>query len=174
MMGTGHGVISIGIDNGLKGAVVIMGPDGIVWADTPVINAGKKGKSKNVFAVGAMVDILRGYSSADDVRAFIESAQAMPGQGVSSTFKTGLGFGLWQGICAGLDIPYEIVHPRTWTKAMCGDLPAGEPKARSMMKCQQLFPEIPLIKERGRVLSMDGRADAALIAAWGLRKMRGE
>ena len=172
-------MISIGIDNGLKGAVVAVDENMnvIFWRDTPVINLGKKGRSKMVFAVSEMTNILRvslEYSYETHVTAWIETAQAMPKQGVSSTFKTGFGFGLWQGICSGLGIRFELAHPRTWTKVMLKDMPAGKPKARSMAKCQQLFPSIPLIKPKSRVLSMDGRADAALIAAYGMKQLRGE
>ena len=125
-----------------------------------------------------MATILAGLASearltGQQIMVFIEYAQAYPKQGLASTFKTGLGYGLWQGTCAGLELPYEVVNPRTWQKEMLADL-AGDSKARSLAKCQQLFPGIPLMKPRGRVLTMDGRADAALIAAWGLRKMRGK
>jgi hypothetical protein len=167
-------MISIGIDNGLDGAMVALYDDNrTTWFDTPVVNLGKKGKRKRAYAVAEMTRLLKPVRTLD-VRVFLESAQAMPKQGVSSTFKTGLGFGLWQGICAGLGLSYEIVHPRTWQKVMLRDVPGGETKDRSMAKCQQLFPDIPLMKPRGRVLSMDGRADAALIAAYGMRVMRGE
>jgi hypothetical protein len=171
-------MLSIGIDNGLDGAVVVLDNKMrvISWTDTPVIDLGKKSKRKRIFGISAMASIIHDVQwlhNTKRIRAFIEFAQAMPKQGVSSTFKTGLGFGLWQGICAGLGLPFEVIHPRTWTKEMLRDMPAGEPKARSMAKCQQLFPDIPLVKPRGRVLSLDGRADAALIAAYGLRKMMG-
>lgn len=172
-------IVSIGIDNGLQGAVVAIDDvfNVLAWYDTPVINLGKKGKAKNTFAIAEMTkileDLLHNLVPTSHVQAWIETAQAMPKQGVCSTFKTGLGFGLWQGICSGLGLKFELVHPKTWTKAMLKNMPAGEPKARSMAKCQQLFPNIPLIKPRGRVLSMDGRSDAALIAAYGMRQMNG-
>jgi len=158
---------TIGIDNGLDGAVVVL-CDGKLheWHDTPTI-AAAKGKGKRAFAVAEMVSILRPYTQLGEPEAFLEYAQAMPKQGVSSTFKTGVCFGLWQGILSTLGISFNIVHPRTWTGKMLHGMPAGDTKARSMARCQQLFPSLPLMKPRGRVLSMDGRADAALIAAHG-------
>lgn len=171
--------VCLGIDNGLHGAVVALTEHGLLdWHDTPIIATGSKGKGKNVFAAAEMATILQAYASEftltyEALYVIIETAQAMPGQGVSSTFKIGFGHGLWVGICAGLGLSYELVHPRTWQKAMLAGIPAGDTKARSMAKCQQLFPTIPLVKPRGRKLTMDGRADAALIAAWGLREMRG-
>jgi len=71
-----------------------------------------------------------------------------------------------------LGLPYDIVHAKTWTKEMLKDVPAGDPKDRSMIKAQRLFgSKLPLTKPGGRVLSLDGRADAALIACYGMTCM---
>jgi hypothetical protein len=57
---------------------------------------------------------------------------------------------------------------------MLKDMPAGDPKERSMLKAQQLFgSSLPLTKPSGRVLSLDGRADAALIACYGMTQLYG-
>lgn len=171
------GLVSIGIDNGLLGAIVVIDEAFrlVDYRDTPTINLGKKGKTKNEFATAEMGKILREFIEiGDSSMVWLEQAQAMPKQGLSSTFKTGRGFGLWEGICIGLGIRYDIVHPATWTKLVLRDVPAGEPKARSMTKCQRLFPTMPLTKPRGTVLSMDGRSDASLIAYYGMLKMRGK
>ena len=61
----------------------------------------------------------------------LESQQAMPRQGVSSTFSTGQGFGMWRGILAALRLPYEIVTPATWTRGMLKGAP-GEGKERAI------------------------------------------
>lgn len=173
--------VSVGVDNGLTGAVVCISDQYqlLGYWDTPVINLGVKGKQKNEFAPATMCQILSLIKKehidrkGERVMVWLEVAQAMPKQGLSSTFKTGRGFGLWEGICAGLGLEYDIVHPRTWTKFMLKDIPAGEPKSRSMAKCQRLFPELPLTKPRGKVLSLDGRSDAALIAYYGMLQMKG-
>jgi crossover junction endodeoxyribonuclease RuvC len=166
----------VGIDNGLKGAIVVIDESFrlVDYRDTPTLNLGKKGKTKSEFATAEMGKILRDFTnSAKRTMIWLEQAQAMPKQGLSSTFKTGRGFGLWEGICIGLGLRYDIVHPATWTKTVLKDMPAGEPKARSMAKCQRLFPDLPLTKPRGSVLSLDGRADAALIAYYGLMQLTG-
>lgn len=168
--------LAIGIDNGLLGAVVAIDSSFrlVDYRDTPILNLGKKGKTKNEFATAEMGKILRDVSSkAAYVKVWLEVAHAMPKQGVSSTFKTGRGFGLWEGICIGIGLVYDIVHPKTWTKVVLHDVPAGDPKARSMAKCQRLFPTLPLTKPRGTVLSLDGRSDAALIAYYGMSQMLG-
>lgn len=167
----------IGIDNGLLGAIVVVDVNFrlVDYRDTPTVNLGKKGKVKHDFATAEMGNILREFMAlSDNVMVWLEQAQAMPKQGLSSTFKTGRGFGLWEGICIGLGIKYDIVHPATWTKVVLRDVPAGDPKARSMTKCQRLYPTLPLTKPRGKVLSLDGRSDASLIATYGMLQMKGQ
>ena len=99
-----------------------------------------------------------------NVRAAIEKQQSMPKQGVSSTFKTGEGYGLWRGILVGLGVPYEIVTPQTWRKAM--NLPAGSDKAASVVLAQRLFPSLSdkLVGPKGGI--RDGLAEALLIAEY--------
>lgn len=178
-------MISIGIDPGLHGAIVAVDENfGLVeYYDCPVIQnvKTKKGKksTKYEFAPAVMADYLRAIATRAErmdgyVKVWLERAGAMPKQGLSSTFKTGRGFGLWEGIIAGISIKYDIIAPRTWSKEMFQGTPLGDPKQRSLSKAQRLFPELPLTKPNGRVLSLDGRSDAALIAYFGMLQMKGE
>lgn len=175
---------ALGIDNGFTGALVLVDENFriVKWADTPTVlltKKGRTGKTKNAheFAPSAMRESLLNVISDIDLislKIWLEVAQSMPGQGVASTFKIGRGFGLWEGIVAGMDFQYDIVHPRTWTKVMLADIPAGDPKQRTLIKAQRLFgSQLPLTKPKGSVLSMDGRADAALIAYYGMCQMLG-
>jgi len=179
-------IIAVGIDNGVSGAVTAVDENlkVIGWWDTPIITQ-KKGKTpsgrtktRNEYATAEMGKILRYLVEFDPsegvhLMIWIEKAFPMQKQGLSSTFKTGQGFGLWEGICIGLGIKYDIVSPRAWQKEVLADMPAGDPKARSMGKCQRIFPEIPLKLPKGRKLTMDGRADSAMIAYYGALKMKG-
>jgi hypothetical protein len=176
---------SIGIDNGFKGAIVLLDENFqiVSWHDTPCINLTKKGKGgklrhQHEFAPSAMKKILMLTMSkvkiSSDIHVWLEAAQSMPGQGLSSTFKTGRGFGIWEGLVTGIGLRYDIVHSRTWTKFMLKDVPLGDPKQRTLIKAQRLFGEsLPLTKPNGSVLSMDGRADAALMAYYGMSQMLG-
>ena len=176
---------AMGIDNGLKGAIVVITEnfDLLDYADTPVISLKgktktKKNRTKTEYAPVEMKKLVehtvkRAAEKKAALMVWIEQATAMPKQGLSSTFKTGYGFGLWEGICLGLGLKYDIVRPSTWTKTMLFDIPRGDPKARSMMKCQRLFPDLPLKKPQGHVLSLDGRSDAALLAYYGMLQMLG-
>jgi hypothetical protein len=97
-------VISIGIDPGLSGAVVALGPNEKLsgWYDTPTLAVGKG--SKRDYDVRAMADCLHDLSmgEAEICRVWIEKQQAFRKQGVTSTFATGRGFGLWEGIVSAL------------------------------------------------------------------------
>lgn len=196
--------ISVGIDNGISGAIVALDHNYkvVAYQDTPVVvltkvkrrkaatddeptvesPIKKKRKKVNVsdYVPATMVEVLKNiiYEVTGlqevELKVWLEVAQAMPQQGLSSTFKIGRGFGLWEGIVAALGLQYDIVHPATWTKIMLRDIPAGEPKQRTMIKAQRLFgSSLPLTKPHGRTLSLDGRADAALIAYYGMMQMRG-
>lgn len=176
-------MISIGIDPGLHGAIVAIDDSYrlLFYSDCPVIvnTKTKEGKKSTTyeFAPPTMADVLRttteGYPTCR-IKAWLERAGAMPKQGLSSTFKTGRGFGLWEGMLVGIGIIYDIVGPRTWSKVMFKGTPLGDPKQRSLTKCQRLYPDLPLTLPRGRVLSLDGRSDAALIATYGMMQMRND
>jgi len=152
--------VIIGIDPGQTGAVAIIGDDRCYVLDTPTETV-KKGKgTKTEYLPAEMVQMLKGFKNA---HCFIEKVGAMPGQGVTSMFNFGKGFGLWIGILAALEIPYTLVTPQAWKKAMMqgiGDKDAARGRA------QQLFPSKS--KELSRKKDI-GRADALLIAEYGRR-----
>ena len=140
--------LHIGIDNGLKGAIVALNEKAfpVAWWDTPTINMGKGKSEKYEFLPKEMAGVLRFLvqKGPSQVKAWLEVAHAMQKQGLASTFKTGRGFGLWEGIVSGLAIPYDIVRATTWQKAVLKDVPKGDPKQRSILKCQRVFPQIIL------------------------------
>jgi crossover junction endodeoxyribonuclease RuvC len=103
------------------------------------------------------------------INAALEYAHAMPKQGVSSMFKFGANYGIWQGILATLQIPYLIVTPQKWQK---GVIKKAETKEPAISAAGRLFPTAELYGPRGG--KKDGRADALLIAYWCKRNLKGE
>jgi len=89
----------------------------------------------------------------------------MPGQGVSSMFNYGMGYGIYKGIFAALDIPFQEVPPVKWKREFSLD----KDKSKSIQAAKQLFPKeaINLLK------SKDGRSEALLLAEYGRRKYKG-
>jgi hypothetical protein len=93
--------------------------------------------------------------------AIVERVSAMPKQGVSSSFKFGVGFGSVLGVLQALQLPFDFVTPAKWK----GDLKLGKDKKASLHKARLLWPTADLHLEKH-----DGRAEALLIAYWRLKQ----
>lgn len=150
----------IGIDNGLSGAIAVIGEDGgLTLHDMPVINIDGKRKY-NIQAIAVLLKTVCGKEST----VVLEKAQPFPGQGVVSMFSTGYCFGVMQGILTALCVPYQVVPPQRWKKDFSL---AGTEKTACVPAAQGLFPGSEFVTPRGRMI--DGRADAALLAEFGRR-----
>lgn len=154
----------IGIDPGLDGAVATRDSFGCRVFVTPTVKL-SRGRTYDELA---MREIL---VNTFNPFAVIERQQAFPKQGVNSVFTIGDGYGLWRGIVIGLGIPFQVVAPKTWQKAMHG-VASGDPKGRSIMACQRMFPHVSLLKSDRCSKPHDGIADALLIAEYGRRIRR--
>ena len=146
----------ISLDPGLSGAIAILHNGTITAHPLPI--AGK------ALDLGALAAAIR---DASPELAVIEKVGAMPGQGVSSTFKFGQGYGSLLGLCAALDIPVELVTPQRWK----GSVLAGTPKDKdaAVAYCRRAFPNVELIQPQCRK-AHDGVADALCLLQFGLRE----
>jgi crossover junction endodeoxyribonuclease RuvC len=157
----------VGIDPGLDGAVAIMNSvTGLIEiVDTPTSTYKSGKKNKRMFMAQEMADILIPPAMGVGTQVFIEQVSAMPGQGVTSMFGFGKGYGIWIGICAALKLSTTFVTPQRWKK----DIMAGIPdKTAARIRAQQLFPSVaPALK----LVKHDGRAEALLIAEYGRRSL---
>jgi len=91
-------------------------------------------------------------------KAIIERVHAMPGQGVTSMFTFGQGYGSIRMALIAAGIPFDEVTPQRWQKDT-GCLTGGN-KNISKAKAQQLFPSVKITH---------ATADALIIAEWGRR-----
>lgn len=156
--------IAVGIDPGMDGAIAVLWRGGLVqFHDTPMI----KVKGGRVYDVAALAAIFEVFPPAA-TRVWVEAQQAMPGQGVSSTFKTGYGFGIYIGILGALALPYTVVRAANWKKTMMADM-AGKDKGGSIVRALQIDPTLHDHLKRKKD---HGRADAYLIARYGLKCRR--
>ena len=164
-------MIFIGIDPGKDGAVaVILPPQTTVQLfDTPTLRV-KEGSAKRNFDVAGMVALLLPFVDYHCLVS-LERIHAMPGQGVTSMFSMGEGYGLWQGILAALTMPYQLVTPQRWK----ADLMEGAPKdkAASVLVASRLFPASANDLRGKKGAARDGRGDALLLAEWGRRTYQG-
>ncbi len=153
----------LAVDPGKDGFIALLvGATPQSFWPMPVIKPAK-GKGKRQYNDAAMAAIVR--EVAPDILV-VEKQQAMPGQGVSSMFSVGLGFGLWRGIAAGMGVRIEVPHPRTWQKDMLRDVPGKDTKARSIIAAGRRFPLVDLRRTDRCRKPHNGKADALLIAAW--------
>lgn len=159
-------MIYVGIDNGLTGAVVALTDEGtmMTWFDTPTIKGDNGRMQYEPYEMYSELDSVC-YQSITTV--FIEKSQPMYKDGSKQAYSTGYGFGLWEGILCSIGVNYIVVPPKRWQKKMFKYAGDGTTKEKSFERCQILFPDLPLMRPRGRTLQMHGRSDAALIAYYG-------
>lgn len=151
----------IGIDPGLSGGLAYHGNDGLELAVMPVVQVGKKREIDEA----ALYDWLLMHRST---HVIIERVHSMPKQGVASTFTFGTGWGLVRGICRGLSMPYELVRPQEWQKAML----IGHPKGSEYLVASRLWPTAEWLATPRSRKPHEGLVDAALIMEFGRRRLR--
>jgi len=150
----------LGIDPGLSGALALYDVDGSLEVlDMPVLQLKTK-RQVDEYAVARIID---NWSSR--IReVWLEQVGTRPGEGAVGAFSFGRGYGLLRGVCAANFLTIIDVAPATWKAAMKvrGD------KDESRARASALFPRHgqlwPLKKH-------DGRAEAVLIAAHGMRQL---
>lgn len=148
-----------GIDPGNRGAIVLISLSGEALEAVEMPDS--------VWAIGDEIDRLK--------PAFIvvEKAQAMPKNGVVAMFNYGVHFGMIQGAIAALNIPFTLLEPRRWTKAMHVGCTGDSAKERSLMACRRLFPRFNVNRGVKKMRPHDGIVDALLIAEYARRHLYG-
>jgi crossover junction endodeoxyribonuclease RuvC len=153
----------LGIDPGIRGGLAIITVDDgaaprlVDAIDIPVTGTGAK---ERVDAIALRAWIV----THKPQHAYIERAQAMPKQGVSSGFKYGRAVGAIEAMLAGCEVPMTVVEPSAWKKFH--QLRGGD-KEGGRQRALQLFPAAHGLLARKRD---HGRADSALIALYGSRQ----
>lgn len=149
-------MIFIGVDPGKKGGYAV------IFEKEDVAMAYPWSDEGFVAAMGASA------TRGEKCVAVVEKVGAMPGQGVTSMFSFGKSAGYIEGVLAALEIPYQLVSPRTWKKAFGLD---GS-KQKSIEVCKRLFPDVPLLPTDRCRVEADGMAEALLMAEYARRVMR--
>lgn len=148
----------LGVDPGQDGGLALFETlgDTIDAHDMPVIRLKHGGSQINEAQLASLVRDL-----APDV-CWIERVHSMPRQGVASSFKFGLAYGLVRGVVSALGVPVVLVTPQEWKREF--RLTADKQQARVLIS--RMFPKQATLFSRVRD---DGRAEAALIALFGAR-----
>jgi hypothetical protein len=100
---------------------------------------------------------------------FMERPQVRPEQGARSALTTGINFGIMIAVVNISKISAVAIDPKTWQAIEFLGTPSHlEPKDRSAMAAQRLFPGVEF-RDSPRCKKLnDNRTDAALIAHFGL------
>lgn len=149
----------LGIDPGLSGSLAFMDDELLIY-DIPTLNIERNGKNKRQIDLPNLLYNLKLYPIT---HCYLENVHAMPGQGVSSMFQMGRGYGQIEMGLAALNIPTTYITSQVWKKSLA--VPKDKDGARQ--RASQLMPQWahnwPLKKH-------DGRAEAALIALYGKQR----
>jgi crossover junction endodeoxyribonuclease RuvC len=156
----------VGVDPGLTGALFFLDPSHPSTGeavDLPVHMLMRGGKKKRELDIAGLLEILTSRRLSD---AFVEQVGAMPRQGVSGVFAFGKCYGIILGVLAARSIPLTLVPPARWKRAL------GVPKAKdgARARASQLLPEAA---HQWRLKKHDGRAEASLLALYGVRQLQG-
>jgi crossover junction endodeoxyribonuclease RuvC len=161
----------VGIDPGKSGGLVRINKDGaIVDKLVMPLVAGKE------VDFGLVYKFLSAISPpCGDEMVLLEKVGAMPKQGVVSMFNFGQTLGGLKAVlqvkAEQIQMPWALVTPLTWQKSLHeGVDKTMEPKKRSLMAFQRLYPGVDLRKSERARIPHDGLVDALLIAEYGRRK----
>jgi crossover junction endodeoxyribonuclease RuvC len=153
-------VIYIAIDPGLTGAIAAIDDDAqlVLCADLPVVRDNKLAWIDSNDLTGLFLECLQGRPA----RITVERAQAMPRQGVSSTFTTGCVLGSILAACQRIHAPLTLVTAAVWKRSMGLDAT----KAVSLDKARLQFPTADLDRKKDH-----NRAEALLLAEYSRRTL---
>lgn len=142
----------LGIDPGKAG--------GIAW-----IQSGRAQCEKMPATLQDIWNLLRDIQreATGPMFAYLEKVGAMPGQGVTSMFTFGQGYGALEMALIGWGIPFERVTPQAWQKKL--SCLTGGNKNVSKARAQELFPALKITH---------AVADCLLIAEYGRRAQTAE
>ena len=143
--------VYIGIDPGFSGAWGSIDHHGAYLGSGMMENDGKQIFTEKV------VNEIRKTIYGVHPEVVIEAVHAMPGQGVSSSFKFGVAYGAALAIAERLRGTTHLVSPRVWKR----DMDLSSDKKQSLDMARLLWPEAPLKRQKD-----NGVAEALLLAEW--------
>jgi len=143
----------MGIDPGASGAIAFYFPE--FPTKVSVVDFSLVDGEINC---SALADLIKGH---DPQLVVIEQVHSMPKQGVASTFKFGVAYGMARGVVASLMVPQVYVTPGKWKKFY--GLTAEKEKSREL--AIQTWPASDAFRRK----KDHGRAEAALLALYGAK-----
>lgn len=150
-----------GIDPGNEGAIAFLDTEACTLDvyDMPLFEweTTRRRKKVDQYALAEM------FATHDPIHAYVEEVWSSPQQGVVSAFSFGLGRGIIEGVLAAQGIAMTQPKPAKWKKEMR----APADKKASVQRASQLLPGASGAFRGPRGGTLDGRAEAALLALYG-------
>ena len=146
-----------GFDPGKDGALAILG-----YRDDPVLVPFGE---EEYAAWLCRLSLLTRNGIDGSVFCVVEHVGAMPGQGVTSCFSFGRGFGFILGLLTANCIPYELGRPEKWKK----EFGCTSDQNTSIEVARRLFPGVDLRRTPKCTKPHDGVAEALLMAEYAKR-----
>ena len=154
-------MLIVGIDPGYSGAIAFLDPQGPLFVvhDMPVAPS-VKGRTE--LDLNQLYQLLR----QDYMRkvVMLEKVATMPGQGISSAFRFGQGYGAIEMALVACGYERHYVTPPVWKKYFGLSKDKGSSRA---LACQRL----PDHAFRFSRVKDDGRAEATLLALYAQEKL---
>lgn len=158
----------LGIDPGLTGAIAATDTRAgtLEIHDMPTMLHGVARTARQVIDEGTVLALFQLYAGMGYRDAVLESVGGLPGQSAPAAFNFGRGYGVLRMGLTAAGIALHPAAPATWKQHM--RVPKDKKAARQ--RASELLPTHahlwPLVKH-------DGRAEAALLALYGERTLRG-
>ena len=154
-------MIFAGIDPGKQGAIAFLNPKDFEESAErmPIV-----GKQIDIRALCAMI------RPGEDMMVGLEKVHAMPGQGVTSMFNFGRGYGRILGMLEtlqleGYPLKFSLVTPTQWKKTVLSGMDWKDNKECAVIFAQNMYPSINLTPGKIRK-PHSGIADAVCIAEY--------
>lgn len=150
----------LGVDVGGKGALALICTATATLAlldmPTEIATGGK--------SVTSPLGVAQAIQAAAPDAIFIEHVTASPQMGVTSSFQFGRAYGIVLGAAAGVEATLWPVRPAEWKRRL--QVPAD--KRQSVTRATQLLPAAHAEFRGPRGGVVDGRAEAAMVALYGV------
>lgn len=123
-------------------------------------------KLRTVIDEGEVLSTLQAFSAMGATHLFIEAVGGLPGQSAPAAFNFGHGYGAVRMAALAAGLALEAVPPAVWKQAL--KVPKDKHAAR-----QRASEMIPTHKHLWGMAKDDGLAEAALLALYGERWIKG-
>lgn len=150
--------VLLGVDPGLHGALAFITDAGDLLAayKMPTLRQERSRKKFKTFInETTLAEIIKKHTPHV---VWIEDVFSSSQMGVVSSFSFGEGKGILKGICGALGIKPRYVHPSVWKR----EIGVTAEKRSSILRAKHLFPF------QQKLLTSEGKCEAALIALYGL------